>query len=130
MPACRDDNRWFGDLWGGGGYILIADGQSLGTAMEDQIADETTRAILDEETLVLRPWGSGHLEDDILERGGLPGRPVNSSNQGRRVGIGDIDNEVVDLAPENVGGSPAFYATCLVLSSSSASGQKRVEVGK
>ena len=55
-----------------------------------------------------RPAGRRHLDGDVLERGCLAGGPVDGRNLEGRRGSADVDDEVLDLAPEDIGGQPTF----------------------
>ena len=71
-----------------------------GTTVEGQVGHETTRAVvLEDALLVLASVALGHLENNVLQTGGLRNLPVDTSGG---LCSRDVDNKVTDLTVEVV----------------------------
>lgn len=57
---------------------------------------------------MLRVGVGVHVDDDILDTGSLRARPVNTSSSGASGNSSHVDNQVADLAKEDVGRDPAL----------------------
>ena len=76
--------------------MLVAEGRADVAAVEDEVAEESTGAVLHEDTLVLIASSSGHLEDDVDQGRGLRHLPVDAG--GTTVDLTEINDEVADGA--------------------------------
>lgn len=47
-------------------------------------------------------FGAAHLKSDVLQIRGLRSRPVNTSNSTRSGNEGHVNDQVLDLSPENI----------------------------
>lgn len=74
------------------GELLVAKVSTIVATVEDEVANETTTTLLDEDTFVLGAGIAVQVEDDILDAGGLTGRPVDTSDEGVRRDLGSIKN--------------------------------------
>ena len=96
-------------------HVLVANRQSLGATLEDEITHKTAGSILNEETLLLGIRSGGQLENNVLQRSSLSGGPVNTGHKQRGACGSKIDDKVVDLAPKHIGGKPGLGSSGLVL---------------
>ena len=63
---------------------------------EDQVAHDTSGAVLHEDTLVLVARRGGHGDSDVDERSRLSDLPMETSRSGRGRDGGQVDVEVAD----------------------------------
>ncbi|KAI6772738.1 hypothetical protein HG530_003696 [Fusarium avenaceum] len=83
--------------------LLAAKEATIASTDEGEVGHETTRAVVDEDTLLLVVLARvlDHLEDDVLERSGLGNLPVDTGS--RTLGhTSKVNLEVTDLAEEVV----------------------------
>ncbi|KAG9967048.1 glucan 1,3-beta-glucosidase, partial [Aureobasidium melanogenum] len=79
------------------GELLIAQESSVVAAVEDEIAHETTRTIVHEDTDLLGSRARNHVEDDVLERSCLSDLPMDTCTSClRHASQGDVTNLVCE----------------------------------
>lgn len=85
------------------GELLAAEETTVSTTDEGEVGHEATRAVVDEDTLLLVVLTRvlDHLEDNVLKRGGLGNLPVDTG-AGALGHTSEVDLEVANLAEEVV----------------------------
>lgn len=98
-----------------GSELLVAKEGTVATAVEGQVAHETTRAVVHKDALlgVGSTTVCAHVEDNVLQRGGLRNLPMDTGTSGVVHG-GQVDLEVANLAEEVVLVDPPVGAIVLV----------------
>jgi hypothetical protein len=83
--------------------LLIAEESTVVASIESQVTHKATRAIVHEDSLllVIRTTTLNHVEDDILQAGGLSDLPMNASAS-RHGKTSEVDDKIADLAVEVV----------------------------
>ena len=91
--------------------LLVAHAGARGTAVEGEVGHDAAAAFFNEQTNVHDVGCGGHVEYDVLEAGGLRGRPMHARGRlrwwnGPRVNhkVANLPEEEVDSLPVEVGG--------------------------
>jgi hypothetical protein len=107
-----------------GGELLVADRHSRSSTVEGQVVEEAAGPVFDEKTDVHNARPGGHVEDNVLQAGGLRGRPVHARGRRRRSNIGRVNDKVADLTVEDIGRVPIFNGRVVVVAVNKAKSSK------
>ena len=83
------------------GELLVSEKGTIITTVENQVSHESTRTVVHEDTDLLGSRTGNHVEDDVLERGGLSDLPVNTGTSSLRH-ASKVNDKVTNLAEEVV----------------------------
>lgn len=101
VPVHEDGCLDVVELHVAGSELLAAVESTVLTTVEGQVRHEATGSVIHEDTELLGSGAGNHVEDNVLEGGGLGSLPVDTSTRGLRHG-GQVDLEVADLTEEVV----------------------------
>jgi len=131
IPKLADSSLAAVELKVPSSVLLVAQPSTNGTTTENEIVQQAAGTLLDQHTDMLRARGGGEAELDVGERCGLGRGPVKTDSVGGGGDGGGVDDDVVQLAEEDIDGDPgeAIGAVAVAIDDAESGGSWEVGGG-